>query len=45
MRLFVKRFEWDQSRASILSDEVVKFLAEVDAKVADLTRKYSAKAA
>jgi putative phage-type endonuclease len=45
MRLFVKRLEWDQSRASTLSDEVVKFLAEVDAKVARLTRKYIAKAA
>jgi predicted phage-related endonuclease len=40
MRLLVKRIERDQTRISELEDEVIKFLAEVDATVAELQRLY-----
>jgi putative phage-type endonuclease len=42
MRLFVKRIERDDARIAELEREVIKFLAEVDATVADLRKRYEA---
>lgn len=43
MRLFIKRIERDDAKISELETEVIKFLAEVDATVADLRRLYEPK--
>lgn len=40
LRLWVKRFERDTARIAELEAEVAVFLSEIDATVAELTRKY-----
>lgn len=40
LRLWVKRFERDASRIAEIEAEVTAFLSEIDATVAELTRKY-----
>jgi len=40
LRLWVKRFERDAARIAEIEAEVTAFLSEIDATVAELTRKY-----
>lgn len=40
LRLWVKRFERDSARIAEIEAEVTAFLSEIDATVAELTRKY-----